>query len=329
MNVTPEPGSESNDYDTGGIGLIPTFRTLAARFPWIPIVAIVLVFIGLALLALSLSGNNQRPLFPILSTFTPIAGTIEYEPVILGLTELNEDPAVYRGQRIQVSGAFTPVEPPECLNYSGPTVRWSLVAYELQLNAVGFENMVMLLEPDTEMTVTGIWSAFRGPVGCGKEPPDGTVWYLAVDRILEPNPLYGATGPAITVIPGESLPTQLPLGTTEDITPMATPSISGTLPITPTLPLVATQPLPVTPTTNLTPLPVTPLPSAGATAGLTTTPLPGGTAGVTPTTNLSVTPEPTGGTPGTTPPSLPTSTPGGPGYPGQPTPTATTQGGYP
>jgi hypothetical protein len=293
--------------------------------PLITAAAAISVVVGLALLAASLNGGGARPLLPHLPTFTPLSGTADFVPVEIGFTELNADPTAYQGQRLQVTGAYTPLDAPDCLDYTGPFIRWSLVAEELQLNATGFENVLRLVENDTAMTVTGIWRAYHGPVGCGKEPPDGTVWYLAVDQIIEPNPLLGAAGPLITVIPGAPLATLSPLETTEG-TPTPTT-------MTPTVELPGTIPatLPnLLPTAGLTPtstLPTTPLAPA-------TTPGATGTQGaatpaLTVTPGPSPTPSPTGGAAGTTTPGLPTSTPGGPGYPSQSSPTPTTTGGYP
>lgn len=290
----------------------------------ISLVAVLLVIIALALLTFSLNGRDERRLFPILPTQTSAPATIDSEISIIGFGELNEDPAAFRGKRIQVSGAYTPIEAPDCVNYSGPTLRWSLVAEELQLNAIGFENLVLLLDPGTDMTVTGIWDVYQGPVGCGKEPPDGTVWYLAIDRIVEPNPLFGAQAPALTVIAGEALPTLSPLETAQQ-RPVGTPTIEGTVELSPTMTLNATATLPLllTGTPEPTALPVTPLVPPGGTPGLIGTPPPGSTPGSSPTFG----PSPTPGLEGTTIPGLPTSTPSGTGYPIQPSPTTT--GGYP
>lgn len=326
--------SHDNGVDTGHeqrphVDNATEMQSSGAHIPVVTIAAILLVIIGLAFLAYSLSSKDEKPMYPLLPTATNIASTMDYTPAILGFPELNADPTIYRGLRIQVSGAFTPIDAADCLDYSGPNILWSLVAEDLQLNAIGFENLLTFLSPGTEMTVLGIWTAYHGPVGCGKQPPDETVWYLAVERILEPNPLIGINGSSLTMIPGEPLPTLSPLETSESRTPELTPTNESLLTGTPTPTVESLLTIQATPSPNLTSLPVTPLLTPGATAGLTTTPGLGVTPGVTPTINLSVTPEPTSGLPGATVPPLPTSTPSGPGYPGQPTPTATTPGGYP
>lgn len=328
--------SFSSHQPTGADGETPAttgagsrLRTLLSRTPLLTTAAVILVFVGLAFLALSLSSRSQRPLYPILATPTPPAGTLEFEPVEIGFSELNSDPESFLGRRLQVSGTYTPLEMPDCISYSGPLIRWSLVAEDLQLNAIGFETLLRLVEPDTELTVAGIWTAYRGPVGCGKEPEDATVWYLQVERIVAPNPLSGASGPALTVIPGEALPTLPPLEAAVTPSPDLSPTAMITGTMTATVTIQSTGfPGPATPTVEPTGLPVTPLATAGSPAATAGTPAPG-TPAETPTPGPSPTPSATGGAQGTTTPGLPTTTPSGTGYPSQSTPTATTTGGYP
>lgn len=311
-------------------------RAAAGRLPLILIAVIALVAVGLGLFAFSLSGGNNRPLYPILPTFTLPPGTADYQAHEVGFAELNGDPAAFQNQRLQVSGTYTRMPAPECPDHSGPSIRWSLVADDLQLNAVGFENLLRLVEEGIEMTIVGTWRVYRGPVGCGKEPPNGVVWYLEVDRILEPNPLQGSVDPALTVVVGTlefpasgsggNTPGGVELNPTieggEIISPTVTPDMGLPLPGTP--PPFDTPPGSAVPTT---PLPVTPL----ATPGLPGTPDPLATPSPTDIApGTTTTPPPgTGSTPS---PGLPTSTPPGSGYPGGvPTlpPSATPGSGYP
>ncbi len=298
-------------------------RTFLSRSPVLAALAAFLLLAGLVLVTSTLLGRGSRPLYPNLPTFTPLSETLESNPTVLTFTELNADPDAYRDRRIQVAGNYASVSPPTCAPFAGPAIRWTLVADELQLNAVGFENILRLLAEGTPMTVTGTWRLYRGPSGCGKEPPAANVWYLAVDQILEPNPLLGGGVGALTVVPGSPLPTLPPLDL-EAPTAEATPTLEATATETPPL-----------------------LPDAGATATLflPTAPLDTPTLTETPTTTATVdplaTPTPTGtptttGTPGPSPtpsatteggadltPGIPTATLSGTGYPDDPTP------GYP
>lgn len=319
---------ESNNEQGSPVKTEQAQRGSGFQIPLITIGAVILVLIGLSFLAYSLNSKDGRPIFPILPTVTQVSETPDYTPVILSFVELNADPSLYYGRRIQVSGTFTPVEPPVCPDYSGPLIRWSLVSEELQLNATGFENLLPFITPGTDMTVLGIWSAYKGAVGCGKQPPEETVWYLAVERILEPNPLVGTNGIILTVIPGEPLPTFSGIETPDFETPAVTPTIESTSADTQTPTLLPGSTFEFTPTPELTVLPGTPT-TPGAIASPTASPGVGGTTALTPTIDLTATPEPTNGIPVTGTPPLPTSTPSTPGYPSQPTATPTTPSGYP
>ena len=301
-------------------------RALATRWPVLAGLAAFLLLAGVVLVVAALVNRSARPLYPNLPTFTPQAGTREGEPAVLTFTELNADPDAYRDRRIQVAGDFASVAPPTCVPYAGPGIRWSLVAEELQLNAIGFENVLRLLEEGTPMTVTGIWRLYRGPVGCGKQPPDANIWYLAVDQILEPNPLLGGNNAALTVIAG-SPPATLPALDLEAPTLEATPTLTATLAATTPESLPTTGVLPTIGATSTATLP--PTATLAGTPGLTPTPTVSGTPDLTTTATLTITPGPSptpsatieGGATGT--PGIPPATLSGTGYPSDPTP------GYP
>ena len=315
---TPPPAPNAPAPPSGRL------RAFLGRWPVLGGLAVFLLLAGLVLVVSTLLARSSRPLYPNLPTFTPLAETLESEPAVLTFSELNADPDAYRDRRIQVSGNFASVAPPDCLPHSGPAIRWTLVSEELQLNAAGFENVLSLLAEGTPMTVTGIWRLYRGPVGCGKEPPDANLWYLAVDQILEPNPLLGEGGAALTVVPGEALPTLPPLdltAPTAEATPtlppteepveeiVATPTLGETLPgLPPVTETIATPDLTgtaalATPTVDL-------LVTATAT----------GTPTMTVTPGPSPTPTATAEGDGSTTPEIPTATLSGTGYPDGATP---------
>ena len=279
----------------------------------------ILLLLAVILLPLLAQSNNRR-LKPLRPTATPGSLVIEGDPTLIDFPNLNEDPFSYLNQRIRVTGDYTPLPPPDCTPFSGRRIRWSLVAENLQMNAVGFEPVLRLVEPDTTLTVEGIWRLYSGPAGCGKEPPSANVWYLEVERIIQPNPLTGFMGPAG---PG-------PIGPVTPLSPAATPS-GGTAVPTPTSTL---SPGATTATPILTPSPGA---TASATAGTPTMPLTGtvtATATATPTSTATGQPTATLTTPpaltptsGATVPPVVTATPGG--YPGQATATPSPTGPYP
>jgi hypothetical protein len=281
------------------------------------------LLLGLVVLAACRSRGSLKPLRP-----TASAGESLYsEPIPIALPLLDADPDTYRGRLLRVTGAYTPLEVPPCARYRGPLLRWALVDEGLRLDAVGFEQVLQLLPPGTELTVDGFWQLYRGPLGCGKEPPRQTVWYLKAVRVVQPNPL-----PELLALATEPSPRS---------TPLATPGPAALTPETEGSPSATPSP---TATPSATPSPTATATLSGTLAATaTTTPTLEGTA-ATPTATATPTPAPTGegqatATPGPTPtgPTLtpsataePADTPTPGSYPGPATETPTaTSAAYP
>lgn len=250
----------------------PTFTPTPNRRFWL-IGAVIVILLLLALWAL-LPGDT-RPLKPIRPTATAVANQNQSQPILLTFAELNERPYDYINQRIRVSGSLTHIAPPNCTPSSSPNLRWGLLATSgdetLQLPAQGFEDLVRRAPDGLSMTIEGIWQLYDGPLGCGKGPAPGIAWYLAVERILQPNPF-----PPGTIAPGVDQPT-LPDGTT------ATPDFVIT-PISPTPSPVGNTAPETTATATATPTRTTsPTPSATASGALSTPGTPAPTATLTAT----------------------------------------------
>ena len=290
------------------------------------VLAFLILLVGVILPGL---GRSTRGLKPFRPSPTPGETDVSGEPAVVTFTDLNDAPEAYRNQRIRVTGDYQALPPPECRPYSGPVFSWSLVAEELQLNARGFEALLRYLPDGQTLTVEGVWRLYDGPLGCGKEPPDGIAWYLAVERIVSPNPLpnFGRT-PRPTAVPGES-PTNLltPTPVTEE-KPISTPTppqVIFTPLATPTLTVGGTAV--ATPSTTPTAGPGTVYPSVTPVTSPTPTSFPPGFSSPTPTRGTTTTPTatPPGGV---NPPPIATSPPQptSPAYPGAtitPTPTVT------
>lgn len=237
---------------------------------------------------------------------TPV-GDLLRRPVIVSFEELDVDPRAYQNQLVRVTGALLQVPSLPCSPVNGPVPQWALVDEELQLNGRGFERVLHLVPEGTELMVDGFWHRYRGPVGCGKEPPVDTIWYLEAVRLVQPNPIPGlegllATGsPRVTIEPVATLPAE---GTA---TGTATPSSTPTATITGTPTLMTMTPSP-TATVEGTP-------AEAITATPSLTPRPGETLTATPTP--SQTPTPTATTAGASTPTLqpPTATNEPPEYP--------------
>lgn len=295
----------------------------------IAIIALVFFFVRL------FSGENNNALFPQLPSPTPNVEIGVPQAILVNFADLNNDPYAYVDQLIEVSGAYTPQVVPDCVRYSGPLIRWALIADGLQLDAVGYERIVKLLAPGTPMTVRGYWRLYDGPLGCGKGPARGSRWYLHVTMIIQPNPLIGANGEQINIDieNGESglpplQPTELSDGSELPPTPIFTPTFDPAS--TPTATFIGTMTPIFTPSATATFLPnVTPSVTVTLDPLGTNTPLPNQTPGTTATAvNGTATNTPEGGAATLTPelpPPLPTAPPGTPGggYPGNDTPTPT------
>ncbi|MCL4266001.1 MAG: hypothetical protein KJ069_22510 [Anaerolineae bacterium] len=271
-----------------------------------------LLGLGLCLTtALLLLRGEVRSLRPFRGDPTAIALVISGQPQLVTFPELSENAATYLNQRIRVTGYYLPLSPPDCAFLNGPIFNWSLVSEGLQLNAQGFERALALAGSGTVLTVEGIWRLYSGPYGCGKGPESADVWYLQVERIVQPNPLAATTAdPAAFLLMGLStpmFPTVGPTGTARP-TNQATP----TLPASPTLTVPGGTGTAVTGT-------VMPTLTSTTIGGVTATPTGSLTATATGTRPSTPTITPTGTltTPGaTSPPPPATPTPPGNPYPG-------------
>jgi len=305
-------------------------RGASLRAAFMIAVPVALLIIA-ALVWLTFGQRDALQLMPVLPDPTTIAFLSDESQATVSFSELNDNPIAYLNKTIIVSGSYLPVEKVDCLRYSGPSVRWSLTAENLQLDALGYERVVRLLPVGTAMTVRGIWRLYQGPLGCGKGPPNGSAWYLDVRKILQPNPLVGTSGQAVPfniengdpglpdLLPTLAVDVVVPTTTTNDF---ITVTVEGTEIIPPTTEGQVT--ITATPTS---PGAVPPT----VTAQTTFTPLaPTGTAVVGPTATAAPTNDPTIPTATLTPelppvPATATENPGG-GYPGPvetltPTPT--------
>ena len=163
------------------------------------VVVIVLIVVGAGSLWLIFGQDAKHQLMPMLPSPTPPTYGSQLEPETVTFTELNDNPKAYFNQSILVTGDYLPVDKANCFNIVGPDKRWSLTADNLQLDALGFERIVRLLPVGTTMTVQGIWRQYEGPLGCGKGPPRGSMWYLDAKKIIQPNPLISEGSQAILV----------------------------------------------------------------------------------------------------------------------------------
>jgi hypothetical protein len=285
----------------------------------------VVTFLLLLLVACATQGGQLKPLGPGGEGDVILAG----QPQLVTFSQLQEDPDAFRDRLIRVSGGLLKVPPPGCVPLSGPAIEWAIISEELRLDATGFERAVSMLDADLPMTVDGFFRLYEGALGCGKAAPDGSAWYLAVVRIVQPNPLIASGLQPGGIIGSPATPGGVPPGGIVTPTGQATAPIGGTPGGTPSP--TGVGPTAVVPTATETPIAgtitATVIPTASATSRFTPTPtvLPGTATSAPPV--ATPTPGATLG-PGLTPTSTPspTSEP----YPGVGTPTPTpTDQAYP
>ena len=309
---------------------------------WVVIVILVLVGLCLLLLATVYWQNQPRSLKPARQTATPHEVIVDGQPIIVTFEELNSNATAYQNKWVQVSGSYFPKSPTVCnpLPSNGPIFKSVLVAEGFQLDVQGGEEALAIVAVNTDMVVQGIWRRYSGPVGCGKEPASGVVWYLDIRAVVQPNPIAGSTplpidgtvaADILTAVP-QVTPT--PNGDGSITTPTFTP-----IPVTVVIetPAVTNTPTPTSDAIIATPTTIVgQTPTATATNGtFTRTPTPDPNATATPQVTSTATATPT--VTGTPPTAAPTNTPvsgiptatRGSGYPVNTPVPSSTPSGYP
>jgi hypothetical protein len=271
---------------------------------------LVLLCIPMLFIAACKEVGGLRPVEPNVASNQIIAG----QPQLLTFAELEADPTAFQDKLIRVTGTYVPLPVVSCQPYSGPNSSWALVADDLRLDMLGFEGLLsQLVLGEINLTLDGVLRRYDGPLGCGKRPPAGILWYLEALQIIQPNPLVqagtGSSGSSGVIPP--PFPTGTPSGTgagetpdeeattgpgTPTRTPSPTSTINAAASSTPTLDPNETITPQSTGTVTRTPTQTTTAPGSG-----TTTPTP--TPSQTPASGPTTAP-------------LPTTTPGG--YPGDP-----------
>ena len=297
---------------------------------WVVIIILFLVALCLLLFAALYWQNQPRPLKPARETATPHEVIVDGQPIVVTFEELNSNASAYQNKWVQVSGSYFPKSPTVCnpKPSNGPIFKSVLVAEGFQLDVQGGEEALAIVAVNTDMVVQGIWRRYSGPVGCGKEPASGIVWYLDIRAVVQPNPIAGSTPLPIDGTVAADILTAVP-----QMTP--TPNADGSIP-TPTFtpipvtvvvetPIVTNTPTPTSGTIIPTPTTlVVQTPTATATDGtFTRTPTPNPNATATPQGSVTSTATATATVTGTPPTAVATETrPSG-------IPTATRPAGYP
>lgn len=268
------------------------------------------LFIFLLVVMVTLAGCQAKGEFRSQTPLATPGASFLGLPEPATLAQLAANPQVYLGKYLRVSGLFTPSEDAvTCLkNIRGPEGRWYLADDNWRLEVSGYAQIVPRLQPGTPMTIDGVFTFYRGPLGCGKGAAQDSIWYLQAIHIVEPNPLplIAGNGDRILFDGGNDL------------------AAGGTATLTPTT--ISPSGVPTGNPTTGTPVTSTSTPSP-------TVP-PGGTTVIPTATNeVLVTPSPTASVPPVTPSDTPpkeTDIPGAPtSTPVPPSPSPTVGSGYP
>lgn len=148
------------------------------------------------------------------------------QPLPVELTQLQRAPEAYEGTLVRVSGQYrrSPIIVCDGIARVSPAT-WRLDVDDEVIGAGGFESLVQnLLPPGLTITVDGVWRFWRGPVGCGKDAPFQSVWYLEVTNIVSPSPVA-----RVTLTPPGSDPVETPEET--EATPVDAPTPAPTEPV--------------------------------------------------------------------------------------------------
>lgn len=225
------------------------------------ILLIILLIVTCLVLLASLVWDRSRPLKPIRPSPSAVPRDMNSQPLVVTFPQLDEDPEAFQNQVIRVAGDYRTLPLPPCFPYNGPRVRWALISDELQMDAQGLEMVLRIVPRGTTLTVEGIWRKYEGPLGCGKEPPRGTAWYLEALRIVQPNPLprydlFTPTRPQPasvgTPVTPLAMVSQTPTASAT-ATMMPTPSATPTVTATPTATRIPLAAATWTPTATITP----------------------------------------------------------------------------
>ena len=274
-----------------------------------------LLFLSLLLLVSCGRDRAERDLTPTAFPPTAVAARItSAAPIPIGLSHLAANPDFFVGATLQLSGAFRRLPRQICAaeTFRSPAT-WGLEADGYLASAAGMdEQLRALLNEGQPITVEGRWLKFNGPVGCGRGAEEQEIWYLSVDRVLEPNPLVRLP---VESAPAAVQPTtiaEVPLSPTAELAAPPTVAVTEAIVPTATLELLPTSPaidagttitatavISGTPTIGATPLATQGSPAASG------TPEVDATTSATPTVSAQSSATPAAGTPTATVPSTP------------------------
>lgn len=148
------------------------------------------------------------------------------QPLSVEINQLLRAPEAYEGTLVRISGQYrrAPIIVCDGLARLSPAT-WRLEQNDAVIGTGGYESLVQnLLPPGITLTIDGVWRFWRGPVGCGKDAPLQSVWYLEVTNIVSPSPVA-----RVTLTPSGGVPVETP--DQAEATPVDIPTPAATDPV--------------------------------------------------------------------------------------------------
>ena len=149
------------------------------------------------LLLVACDGAELTPT-PFPATWTPAPALNAQQSYAVEIAELLSEPDTFAEAYVQVTGQYhkRPLLICESDSATNPSpATWEISDLNgLTLNAGEFDDALRSLVPNgLTVTVAGYWQQWKGPVGCGKQAEQETIWFLEVTDIISPSPIVQVT----------------------------------------------------------------------------------------------------------------------------------------
>ena len=156
-----------------------------------------LALILIILLLVACDGAELTPT-PFPATWTPAPALNPQQSYAIEIPELLSNSDSYVGAYVQVTGQYLkrPLLICESDGATNPSpATWEILdSSGVSLGAGEFDDALRSLVPNgLTVTVAGYWQQWEGPVGCGKQAEQETIWFLEVTDIISPSPIVQVT----------------------------------------------------------------------------------------------------------------------------------------
>lgn len=156
-----------------------------------------LALLSMILLLVACDGADLTPT-PFPATWTPAPALNPQQSYAIEIPELLAESDKYVGAYVEVTGQYRkrPLLICESESATNPSpATWEISdSTGVTLGAGQFDEALRSLIPNgLTVTVAGYWQQWEGPVGCGKQADQETVWFLEVTDVISPSPIVQVT----------------------------------------------------------------------------------------------------------------------------------------